>query len=261
MIQVYPQSTEHVPAETPRVHSISVVIPTRNRPASLARTVAALRVQTCAPREVIIVDASDSPVEPAIAGHLPLPFPIIWLRTPRGVCHQRNVGIQQAGGTHVLLCDDDIEPPADYLQKLLAFLEANPRAGAVTGLVCEPDSTGTFVGAATAPSFRHLFFAFLFQHSVWADVESASARVLAWPLALLKRWYRGRGNTWSRAGWPLFTQLCGPVVRAATYALGAALVRREWLLATPYDERLGDHGIGDNYGVALGFPGDRKSVV
>src|SRR5262245_62085864 len=106
--------------------TISVVIPTRNRPASLARTVAALRAQTCAPREVIIVDASDSPVEPAVAGHQPLPFPplpfpIVWLRTPRGVCHQRNVGIQQAGGTHVLLCDDDMEPPADYLQKLLAF--------------------------------------------------------------------------------------------------------------------------------------------
>src|SRR5262245_33544632 len=200
--------------------TISVVIPTRNRPASLARTVAALRAQTCAPREVIIVDASDSPVEPAVVGLVPLSFPVVWLRTPPGVCHQRNVGIQQAGGTHVLLCDDDIEPPADYLQKLLAFLEANPRAGAASGLVCEPDGTGTFVGAATAPSFRHLLFAFLFQHSVWADVESASARVLAWPLALLKRWYRGRGNTWSRAGWPLFTQLRGPVVRAATYALG-----------------------------------------
>ena len=78
---------------------------------------------------------------------------------------------------------------------------------------------------------------------------------LAWPLALLKRWYRRRGNSWSLAGWPLFTQLRDPVVHTSTYGLGAALVRRDWLLALPYDERLGAHGIGDNYGVALGFPG------
>src|SRR6185436_11747216 len=31
--------------------------------------------------------------------------------------------------------------------------------------------------------------------------------------------------------------------------------------ASPYDERLSVHGIGDNYGVALKFPGDRSIAV
>src|SRR5262245_59486804 len=87
--------------------TISVVIPTRNRPASLARTVAALRAQTCPPDELIIVDASDSPVEPDAASDPTVSFPVLRLRTPPGVCHQRNVGIQRASGTHILLCDDD----------------------------------------------------------------------------------------------------------------------------------------------------------
>jgi glycosyltransferase involved in cell wall biosynthesis len=262
MLLVYPPWVFDVPAEQQRVqlpnsedaravHSISVVIPTRNRPASLARTLAALRAQTRPPQELIVVDASDAPPDPDVL-RASVPCPVVCLHTAAGVCAQRNLGIQRARGSHVLLCDDDIEPPAEYLHQLVAHLDAHPAAGAVTGLVCEPDHDGQFIGAAQAPSFRYLFFAFLFQHSVWADVESASAH---WPVALLKRWYRSRGNTWSLAGWPLFTQLRAPVVHTATYGLGAALIRRDWLLASPYDERLGPHGIGDNYGVALGFPG------
>jgi hypothetical protein len=50
------------------------------------------------------------------------------------------------------------------------------------------------------------------------------------------------------------TQVRADVVHAAVYTLGAALVRRDWLLASPYDDRLDPHGIGDHYGVALGFP-------
>jgi hypothetical protein len=31
-------------------------------------------------------------------------------------------------------------------------------------------------------------------------------------------------------------------------------VRRQWLIRSPFDEVLDPHGIGDNYGVAFGFP-------
>ncbi len=44
------------------------------------------------------------------------------------------------------------------------------------------------------------------------------------------------------------------MVHLATYGLGAGLVRRAWLLHSPYDEGLWRSGIGHNYGVALGFP-------
>ncbi len=38
------------------------------------------------------------------------------------------------------------------------------------------------------------------------------------------------------------------------YGLGASLIRKSWLKFSPYDEVLDRHGIGDNYGVAIGFP-------
>ncbi|MEL6538332.1 MAG: hypothetical protein AAFQ98_23125, partial [Bacteroidota bacterium] len=79
--------------------------------------------------------------------------------------------------------------------------------------------------------------------------------------ALLKRWkkylvryYQRHGNTLTRAGWPRVCQRTEPVSRATVVSLGAAVVRRDWLIQAPYDEVLDPHGIGDNYGVAIQFP-------
>jgi hypothetical protein len=36
--------------------------------------------------------------------------------------------------------------------------------------------------------------------------------------------------------------------------LGSAVVKREWLVNSPFDEVLDPSGIGDNYGVAVSFP-------
>ena len=225
---------------------ISVVIPTRNRPASLARTLAALARQRPVPDEVIIVDASDTPLPDSLCAAYP-GLTISLFRAQAGVCTQRNAGIRRAIGDSILLCDDDIEPPADYLRRLEEFLRENPAAGAVSGTICEP---GIARGFAT-PSIRHVLFAFVFQLSVWADTAALPSGIV---LAPIRRWYARRGNTWSAAGWPLITQTRSAVVHTATYGLGAALVRRDWLLASPFDERLGTHGIGDNFGVALHFP-------
>ena len=239
--------------------TISVVIPTRNRRGSLARSLAALVQQTRAPEEVLVVDASDRPLDGAALSVAHPGLPITCLHAPPGVCSQRNLGIGRARGSHVLLLDDDIEAPADYLERLAGHLDGHPSEGAVTGVLCEPDGSGATIREFSVPSVRYLVFAFLFQLTVWSDVEAVrGSRIIAVPLAAIKRWYRRRGNGWSLAGWPLVTQ---PRGHTAIYALGAALVRRDWLLASPYEERLGAHGIGDNYGVALGFPVDRGVAV
>ncbi|MQA90440.1 MAG: glycosyltransferase [Gemmatimonas sp.] len=242
---------------------VSVVIPTRNRPANLARTLEALGRQTRPAHEIVIVDASDQPLEePALRGSNRALPPLVCLHTRPGLCAQRNIGIRKATGSHVLLCDDDIELPPEYIARLVAYLATNPNEGAVTGLIREADGAGGFTHGFARPSVRHLAFAFLFQLTVWADVEAAQTGWLgAPPLRALGRWYRRRGNTWTVAGWPLVTQVSDAVLHTATYGLGAALVRRSWLLGSPYDERLGAHGIGDNYGVALGFPGECPIAV
>lgn len=241
--------------------TVSVVIPTRNRAESLSRLLGALAAQARRPEEIVIVDASERPAsESALRRDHDLPVTVV-PATP-ALCAQRNEGIGRVSGSYVLLLDDDIEPPPDYVERLAAFLDEHPEEGAVTGVLREPDDRGVFHEGFEVPSVRHLLFAFLFQLTVWGDVEARRGGAFAaLPLRLLRRWYRVRGNTWSLAGWPLVTQVAGPVVRTAVYGLGAALVRREWLLASPYDERLGPHGIGDNYGVALGFPGEGGVAV
>ena len=68
--------------------------------------------------------------------------------------------------------------------------------------------------------------------------------------------YQARGQPLSQAGWPVIVEMDAPFFRVPIYTLGASLVKRAWLLASPYDETLESHGLGDNYGVAIGFPGE-----
>lgn len=235
--------------------SVSAVIATRNRPNSLRRVLRALESQVRPPEEVIVVDASDQSEDPAELARAYPGLAIRYFRTPANLSAQRNLGIQNARGSHVLICDDDIEPAPDYLASLIAHLDHNPECGAVTGFIRDPDGAGIYRGEFPVPRLREVLLAFLFQRSLGGNLDAVRApAVLAPVLELLRWWFRHRGNTWSLAGWPLITQVHDSVVKAGVYYLGASLVRREWLLSSPYDESLGPHSIGDNYGVATGLP-------
>src|SRR5690349_18182596 len=249
---------------TPRV-TVSVVVPTRNRPGSLHRLLTALAAQVRRPEEVIIADASDAPLDGSV---LALAYPHLALscfHMMPSLCAQRNHAIRRATSSHVLLCDDDIEPGPLYLDRLVEYFETHPEAGAACGLVCDPEDVAANAGGFSPPSVRHLLYVFVFQLGLGGDLAAVTAaRPLAPVVALIRRWYRRRGNTWSLAGWPLVTQVQRPVVHASLGMLGAALVRRTWLLQSPYDERLDaldPHAAGDNYGVALGFPGVETIAV
>ncbi len=242
--------------------TISVVIPTRNRSESLARLLAALSRQDRTPDEVLIVDASDRPADERALGLAYPTLRIACLHAAPSVCAQRNAGIRRALGSHILLCDDDVEPPPEYVGRLEAHLERERTTGVATGIWAEGAGADRVFFEFRVPSFRSLLLARVFQLTVWGDVEAVKGTWLsAMPLEAIKRWYRGRGNTWSLAGWPLVTQVRAPVVRTTFYSLGAALVRRDWLIAAPYDDRLSAHGIGDHYGVALKFPGEQNIAV
>ena len=185
------------PISAPSQLTISVVIPTRNRAESLHRLLAALSQQGRRPEEVIVVDASDTPSDEIALGASYPALRIVSLRVPPSVCGQRNAGIRRAIGSHVLLCDDDIEPPSDYIGKLVAHLEREPTTGAVTGMLADTTSAGQPFLELRAPSFRFLLLAFVFQLTVWGDVEATTGSWLtSVPLAALKKWYRSRGNTW-----------------------------------------------------------------
>jgi glycosyltransferase involved in cell wall biosynthesis len=243
--------------------TVSAVVPTRNRPESLARTLRALAYQERRPEEVIVADASDVPLDPVALTEEHPSLVIRHFHMAPGLCAQRNRAIAAAQGTHVFLCDDDVEPGASYLRRLVEYLAMHPAEGAVTGFVCDPEAVADHAGGYGPPSFRAFLYRFVFQLGMGCDMSGLRAPPgLLWFTDSVRRWYARRGNTWTLAGWPIVTRVERPVVHSTLSVLGASLVRRDWLLASPYAERLDaldPHAIGDNYGVCLGF--GRKEAV
>jgi glycosyltransferase involved in cell wall biosynthesis len=235
------------------MRDISVVIPTYNRRARLFSLLGDLSRSLLAPREILVVDSSDEAAEAADLASFG--DRVRYLRSEKSVCVQRNLGIREATGSWIFLCDDDVEVPADYLSRLAAHVEAHPRAGAVSGLFLER-ADGHWVGQFPITSWYGLLWRRIFQLGIWGEIQCRD--VVG---EILAAHYRSRGNHISSAGWPVLTDFQGPFFRTPVYSLGAALVRKDWLTRSPFDERLDRHGYGDNYGVALGFPAEGIHVV
>lgn len=112
-------------------HLVSVVIPTRGRPAKLARCLAALARQSlpASAFDVIVVDdASPEPIDAAIGGHLPMACTV--LRIPHGgPAAARNRGIALSTGRVVAFTDDDCEPEPEWLERLVAELDRSGAPG------------------------------------------------------------------------------------------------------------------------------------
>jgi glycosyltransferase involved in cell wall biosynthesis len=235
---------------------VSVVIPTCNRRERLLSLLRDLGRSTHPIVELVIVDSSDQTLDPADYADFTNNFPIQYIASNRkSVCVQRNLGIHRARGPWILLCDDDMEVPANYLEKLAQHVHTHPEAGAVSGLWLEKSGKGWQSGYPVTTSLE-LVWRYVFQLSIWGEI-----RVSGPLIDLIAKRYRRLGNHISRAGWPVIVDLSGQYFRTPIYSLGASLVRKEWLLESPYDERLDPHGYGDNYGVAVGFPAEAIHVV
>lgn len=227
---------------------ISVVIPTCDRKKRLISLLRHLERSTFPILEVIIVDSGDDQLLPAeieTFTHLDIQY----IQTEKSVCIQRNAGIRLAKGSWIFLCDDDIEVPADYLAILANHIGKYPQAGAVSGQVLQQEKSA-WVAVYPEKSVWRLGWKYIFGLSIWGGIE---CRDNFWGKRL-KKYFRQKGNHISKAGWPVITDFSGHYSVSPVYGLGASLVRKDWLLHSPYDETLDPHGIGDNYGVALGFP-------
>ena len=234
---------------------ISAVIPTRNRTSSLRRVLKSLLAQKRPVDEIIVVDSSDSKDGIRALEHEYSTFGIVWIDSKASVCLQRNIGIGAATGDWILLADDDIEFNPDYLDQLENYARQNGDCGALAGRLLEFDEN-KWSDQHQIKSFPQLLWRFIFQLHIWGNIESVKSSFFAQPvLFTIRRFYAMRGNGFSLAGWPLITNWDGPVMQTSVYSLGANLIRKMWLIQSPYDELLDSSGIGDNYGVALGFPG------
>jgi len=237
---------------------ISAVIATRNRKYSLYRTLRALSNQTCKLQEVIIVDSSDEKLDVAELLNTFSYLNIKYMTSAPSVCLQRNIGIRKSTSDYIFICDDDVEPGPEYVLVLSNYIESNSSVNAVSGLIMQKDENEVWVSQYPPKSSANLLFSFIFQLSIWGEVDE---KVLnSFWLKPIIEFYKKRGNHFSFAGWPIITDFRKPNFKTNIYGLGASIVKKELLINNPFDEVLDNNGIGDNYGICIGFP-DKVNVL
>jgi GT2 family glycosyltransferase len=103
----------------------TVMLPTFRRPEGLARVMRALAAQDDPgiPWDVLVIDNDDPPgAEKVFRAHAPaLGVPARYVLEPRrGSAHARNRGIAESTGSVTVMLDDDVEPAAGWLARILA---------------------------------------------------------------------------------------------------------------------------------------------
>jgi len=235
---------------------ISVVIPTYNRRAALLSLLRSLNQSIYPIAEVIIVDSGSDGLKPSeysIFSNLK----VIFLTSESSVCIQRNVGVRAATSPWIFICDDDIEVPNNYLYELMAHIRKHPEAGAVSGIISQREEEG-WKNSYNLSSTKELLLKYVFRLSIWGEINCTQNNFL---VKKIKKYYSAKGNHISKSGWPVITNFSGEFFTTPVYGLCASLIKKDWLTISPYDEILDRHGIGDNYGVAIGFPGTGVHVV
>lgn len=228
--------------------SMSVVIPTRNRLASLNRVLWSISKQTLPPKEIIIVDSSDRPLtleELAIQNSVQISH------SKPSVCLQRNIGIEKSTSDYIFLCDDDIEVSENYCEVLSDFLETHKKETIASGLLLENDN-GNWTYCEKPLSFIGLVTAGIFGFSVGFDANAVEPN-RGFLAQKIIRHYKNKGNVIAKSGWPIIVNFGGTAFQTPIYGLGAAIIRKEALKKIGFDEVFFDHGIGDNYDLAIGL--------
>jgi GT2 family glycosyltransferase len=124
---------------------VTVIIPTKDRPACLERAVELVLGQTALPGQVVIVDQSASDasrrrVEALFAGAsatIRQTARLCYIHEPTipGAAVARNRGMATAEGSVWLFLDDDMEPERDFVEQLLAVYARSPSIGGVSGII------------------------------------------------------------------------------------------------------------------------------
>lgn len=123
-------------AQTPL--TVSVIIPTMNRPKDLERCIRSIVAQSRPPEELILVDDGNLDLGPFEALLAERPTRLRYIKKDRkGLARSRNVGMRQSSGDILVFLDDDTELDPDYIRGYLEIFEADPdeRIGGLSGAV------------------------------------------------------------------------------------------------------------------------------
>ncbi len=125
--------------------TITVAIPTLNRPGDMAAFMPTLQQQTLLPDQFIVVDAGDpGTLETDMQTVLGATgMELLYLRSEKGLCTQRNVALDHATGDIIFFFDDDVELEPDYIEKIMECfsIETSPPVGCVQGTLIDPPAT------------------------------------------------------------------------------------------------------------------------
>jgi len=165
------------------VTTISVIVPTHNRPESLARTTAALLAQTRLPDEIIIVNDWAEEIPAGLGQSITsggVAFEYCEFRTNRpSASASRNRGMDLASGQILVMIDDDVVPGSDCLANLVAMydLASGDTVAAIGARPVPPPARNRFG--------RRLwnFLAEILGETRWAP-RACAARHVALPLEL-----------------------------------------------------------------------------
>ena len=123
--------------------TITVMVPTHNRPDSLRRTMESIFTQTHPPDEIILVnDGQDEVPDDVFQKASSAKIPLIYKpRTNPSVAESRNLGMSLSTGDIMLMMEDDVDLPPDFIESLLKIYRHDTK-GVIAGigpLLIEPD--------------------------------------------------------------------------------------------------------------------------
>jgi glycosyltransferase involved in cell wall biosynthesis len=110
----------------------SVIIPAHNESANLPTTLAALSAQTIPRNELEIIVVDNNSIDDTFMIAEKSGADLVIKEKEQGTNMARNAGLNQAQGEIVAFLDADCLPPADWLEKIAAYL-ADGRFAAVSG--------------------------------------------------------------------------------------------------------------------------------
>ena len=119
---------------------ISAIVPTRNRPTILGRTLESLAAQEVFPAELIVIDGSEDVLSRQLVEEYTAQSPpdskVIWLAaTELGAAAQRNQGVAIATQPIICFFDDDILFEPGCLERLWTALQRDTELGGVNATI------------------------------------------------------------------------------------------------------------------------------
>lgn len=115
---------------------VSVVVPTFHRPHALSKCLDALEAQESRVAEILVVVRTDDELSAAAIAGRAGPVRVVPVTVPPGrpgFVAGLNAGLDASDGEVVCFTDDDAEPRPDWVSRIVAGFEADPRIGALGG--------------------------------------------------------------------------------------------------------------------------------